>query len=213
MATQNISQTSPKVEEYEIPRPQGSVSFPSSDETQATCPGTSYGPPTEYCCRGVRNAFGQTIRMSSNHSPSCPPSGPSSTDDYVTDNDVNFDETLTMPQLKRMRQTSMSIIRRTRMSQCWNDCSASAVYNPAYEANEEEREKNRNAVDSKSREMRDERLTQDNDVENRPITDQEARRSPAENRVSDAAVKHTAHARASEGFTFQSIINLVPRAF
>ena len=112
------------------------------------CPGNEYCQPIEYCGHGVRKAlngpfqiksksfYGQEKKMID--------------EDYVT-RKQSIDYPLTMPELKKMRQTNISIVRRTRRAskperqneKCissssnvvpdWGSLRVETKYNPAYE--------------------------------------------------------------------------------
>ena len=87
----------------------------SSRDSEEPCPGNCHEEPIpDFCSHGVRNALGTTFQLKSNFTPSLsltplePLQGRNSLT-AVQPTEAN----MTMPQLKRMRQASTSIIRRT----------------------------------------------------------------------------------------------------
>lgn len=87
----------------------------SSRDSEEPCPGNCHEEPIpDFCSHGVRNALGTTFQLKSKFTPSLsltplePLQGRNSLT-AVQPTEAN----MTMPQLKRMRQASTSIIRRT----------------------------------------------------------------------------------------------------
>ena len=79
-----------------------------------TCAERELDQSAQYCSRGLRNAFGKHFQMPRQHTDHVRASSRTRTE---CPHDVSTDKQLTLPQLKRMRQTSISIIKRTRMNE------------------------------------------------------------------------------------------------
>lgn len=102
----------PKTAVKEIEKPHILISSKDSEEP---CPGHYHQEPIpEFCSHGLRNALGTTFQLSSNYTPSLTletlePLQEKRSPSASQPTEAN----MTMPQLKRMRQASASIIRKT----------------------------------------------------------------------------------------------------
>ena len=92
------------------------VSDLTANESKIPCSGNKYNQSADYCVRGVRNALGSTFKMKTTFNPMYSQGGESMSLETVVPNypRETVDCPLTMPELKRMRQTNISIVRRTR---------------------------------------------------------------------------------------------------
>lgn len=128
-------------------------------EENRQCPGNEYPQSIEYCGHGVRDALGGTFQIKTTHNPIYNQEKKRIVDENVPRKFSNhpIDCPVTMPELKRMRKTNISIVRRTMRveNSPWRneehaaltrsltvpDCQSLGVetkYNPAFEPDDED---------------------------------------------------------------------------